>query len=503
VLALDDDGKVVKDVQKVVLQGHVLTSPMEEGRQFVAVTDAGHIKVMGVNASNVEQPLADLAEQPAPTKIQTLLRHLLLKKGNLWIADNRLARYQVQSAAGRLLPSPLKDDYVNASFQQPLIATNEALIHARKPFGAASILIAGTSLDDGSKLWETQVGTPTASEPIVRDAVIAATAAGQLFAISVDDLTQHAIDQLASRNFDIGDSVLLASRADLPDGSAIYAPAGGDTRMLLVSPKVGRSGKLLTSPEPLACAPSAFGKGLIVPTSIGQVFWLNPITGKPVALPFQPQLVAGASVKWTTPDTTNDGREFVITDGARVYRVGLARDPSPHLAALATSEELPQSLVTPIAVVNSIAMAANDAGELRVFKLPDLSIEEPVDLGASVVWGPRRLGNYVLMTTSNEELICLDGDAKIVWRKSLEHGPIAGNPALKGEELAISTLSGQLARLSMADGRTLGVTDVGQPLAAGPVEMAKRWLVATKDGTLLLVNAPADGSGNAELGAAQ
>ena len=492
-LAVSDDGKIAKDVQKFDLPGHILTPPVIADRKLVVMTDGGHIKVMSVNASNLEQPLADLADQPAARGETPTLRHLLVDGGNLWIADKHLVRYKVQSAAGRLMPSPLEDDYGTASFEQPLATIGTMLVHARHPTGSPSVLVAGTNLADGRRLWETQIATPPAGEPIGGGETAVVTASGQLFSLNDDAWKRSALDQLATNDFDSENPLVLATRTELKDGTVVFTSDRGDARMFAVSAaKDSKRGRALTAPEPLACPPAAFGKGLIVPTSIGQVFWLNPGNGKPVAEPFQPQVSAGSNVKWTTPDATGDGKEFVIANGPRVYRVTLVREPAPHLEAVATSEELAEPIVTPIAVLGSAAIAADSSGRLRVFSLPDLTTDQPIDLGGSVVWGPRRIGKHALLATANDELVCLDADAKIAWRQTLEHGPLAGTPALAGGELIISLLSGHVMRLAMEDGKTLAIEDVGQPLATGPVSLENRWLVATNDGTLLVIEPPSE-----------
>ena len=489
VLALANDGKIARAVQKIDLPGHVLTAPVVSDRKLVVMTDGGHIKVMGVNASNVEQPLGDLADQPAASGETQMLRHLLIEGGNLWIADKHLMRYKVQSSAGRLLPSPLKDDYENASFAQPLVVFGKTLIHARQPAGSSAVLVAGTSLVDGRTLWETQVATPPAGEPIADGDLVVATASGQLFSLGADALKSPVVDQPVSKEFDTRHPIVLSTRTDLKDGSVVFAPLGGDTRMLLVAASP-RAGRLLSVPDPLACPPAALGKGLIVPTRIGQVSWLNPATGQPVATPFQPPLLVDSNVRWTIPSATTDGKEFVISDGPRVYRVALVREPVPHLEAAATSEELAAPIVTAIATFDSLALAADAAGRLRVFRLPDLAIDQSIELGGGVTWGPRRIGKVALLATSNDELICLSSDAKIAWRQSLKQGPLAGTPAVSGEELILSTLGGHVVRLALADGNTLGIAELGQPLATGPVALDKQWMVATQDGTLLVIASP-------------
>lgn len=501
VLSMEADGKIGREVQKIELPGHVLTPPVMADRKLVVMTDSGHIKVMGINPSNAEQPLADLAEQPAAAGETSAMRHLLVDGGNLWIADRRLVRYKVQAAAGRLTPSALEDDYGSGSFEQPPVAVGKTLIHARRPTGAPTVLVTGTSLDDGHRLWETQVATSPAAEPVTEGGVAVVSATGQLFSVADDVWKQSALDEPATTDFEREPPVVLAARADLSSGAVVYSPVSSDSRVYILSPgKDVWVGHWLKSPEPLACAATALGKGLVAATNVGQVFWLNPANGKPVAAPFQVDVSAGSDVRWTRPDTTADGKELVISDGTRVYRVSLVREPAPHLEAVATSEELAESIVTPLAVLEAVAVAGDDGGKLRVFKLPDLTSESPIDLGGTVTWGPHRIGKHLFVATASDELICIDGSAKIVWRQSLEHRALVGTPALANDEVLASTSNGHVLRISLSDGSTLGDADLGQPLAVGPVRLDKRWLTIGRDGTLLVIETPASAADSVASG---
>ena len=54
----------------------------------------------------------------------------------------------------------------------------------------------------------------------------------------------------------------------------------------------------------------------------------------------------------------------------------------------------------------------------------------------------------------------------------------------------VTTLSGHVLRISLEDGKTLATSNLGQPLGSGPVAHNEHWLVASKDGTLLIVDSP-------------
>lgn len=90
---------------------------------------------------------------------------------------------------------------------------------------------------------------------------------------------------------------------------------------------------LWLSPGKLSCPPIAWGNALLVPTEVGQIFLLDPLTGKPRALPFQPLLQNGKIPSWCGPAVIND-RECVIADGhEKLYRLQIVDKPQRHLAS--------------------------------------------------------------------------------------------------------------------------------------------------------------------------
>lgn len=483
VLELAEDGSIAGERQKLPVPGRVLSQPVIGDRKLVVATDDGHIKVLGVNPSNVEAPLAELASQPPSSRAQSSLRQLLVEHGNLWIADQRLMRYKVQSAAGRLAPAPLEDDYDAVAFDGPLQVVGSTLIHARRDSDSAGTIVSGIRLEDGSRLWETRVGCPIVGDLVERNSgALVMTADGQPVLIDGGALDEGAFNVPAGAGS--ATPVSISNQSLLNDGGIAYS-SPGEARMLIVG-RQGSAARTITAPDALACQPAALGKGIAAPTKVGQVFWLNPANGKPVAAPFQPQVSAGGSVTWTTPDASADGKDLVISDGSRVYRVALVRDPEPHLEALGTSEELTESITSPIATLGKFAFAANGSGSLNVFQLPELKLETPIDLEAEVAWGPRRIDNVILVATSADELFCIDDSAKVVWRKPLRFGPLVGATAFLGDAVVIASLTGHVEHLALASGETQASADVGQPLHSGPMLWDKHWLAATTDGAVLM-----------------
>ena len=137
-----------------------------------------------------------------------------------------------------------------------------------------------------------------------------------------------------------------------------------------------------------------------------------------------------------------------------------------------------------------MAVAGTEAGSLAIFKLPTLAPQPAEELQAQLTWGPFTAGEHIVAATAAGELVCLDGQAKIVWRRRLVHGPAAGQPVAHDGALIVLWQQGGLSRLQLTDGEEAAYVPLPQPVVAGPIPFGNRWVVSSSDGTLLIVDRP-------------
>jgi outer membrane protein assembly factor BamB len=494
VLKLDEQGKIEGPVQRVEIPGLLVTPPVLADRRLVAVTDRGHVKVLEINPSNLDAPLVEIADQPALAGSEPLARHLVMNAGDLWMADKTLNRYRVQAAAGRLMPAPLTDDYENGTFVTAPVVVGNLLVHARRATRELVTLVSGTQLDDGKRVWETAVAIAPASAPIAMQTQLAAIGSSGSVFVGINSNGGKAASQVVEgtrMELELGQPPLrLSSRVDLPGGMMVFAPASEDNRMLTVALK-GQGGlaepKLLPLPDVLACPPTAWGKGVVVPTAVGQVFWVNPANGKPVAAPFQPEVSVGVAKGWTTPAASKSGNELVLTDGNRVFVVTLEREPSPHLAARGESAPFQVPLTSPVAVVGDRAVVVDEGGTLHALDLASLEVAADSPLVGPAIWGPVNAGEVVLVASGEGVVECLDAAAKPQWQwKHPAQAIPVGAAMVDSTSATVSFADGRVVRFNLADGSVVASVELGQPLATGAVAAGKGLAAITRDGTVLL-----------------
>ena len=124
----------LKLVQEIPLGGHLQMSPLVEGQRVLVTTNSGVVRVFELSATDVKNPLREVAN----TAIEgggNLTRFALMQNGQFWIADNRLTKYDVQAARGRLMPKSI--DCVDSAFLQPPVAVGQAVVSGAAQVGNA------------------------------------------------------------------------------------------------------------------------------------------------------------------------------------------------------------------------------------------------------------------------------------------------------------------------------------------------------------------------------
>jgi outer membrane protein assembly factor BamB len=358
----------------------------------------------------------------------------------------------------------------------------------------------------GAALWETEVAVPLAGQPVVDmdgPRITTATATGAIYKIDRAAMGRRVQDQArrlpgkgqADEGMPLAESVALG-------GDTIVFAAGQGARQLLLYQRnaVNNPLRRISLASPSACPPVAWGDGVVVPTRLGQVYYFDASTlnetsglddpgGQSTYAPFQPPLQAGVEYEWLSPATAGAG--LVLSDGReKLYLLQRLAEPHPHLDAQAEVDVGPSPLVTPLAVVGDLVVAGTEDGKLARFTLPSLQPQDPVALGARVVWGPYNIGDRLLVVTAADELVCLDTSGVIAWRQPAESGGPGGRPLGMGAEVLLPWQDGSLSLVELSGGQQRAKWNLAQPVVTGPVAFGRRLVLSSHDGTLLVVDRP-------------
>jgi hypothetical protein len=486
VLELDGDGMITGPAQSPVrLPGHVVESPMVARRRMLVTTTVGAIHVLEVKPEETPPVTQDISPQ-SPTRQQPQRAYALVDQGRLWVADERLVRYDVQAAQAQL--SRRWVEFNRDSFIAPLQRVGPAIVHVRRPERAPGVRVSAVDAETGKNVfWQTDLGVPSLSLVAGEGGgVTSLSALGSAVAATADKLRSGLAESSGERQ---GAGLVYDAVLPLKDGRhAIFSPAG---RILFFDPKQPtrpmRQLRLNIPESQAATSPLVLQDGVLVPLLSGRISLLDLATGDHKVLPFHPELRAGSEVKWGAPAAIQpDQREFVIADDQQsLFRVGIVTTGRPHLDALETAR-LEDRLVTGLVAPDTLAMGVarrSDEDVLLGFRLPRLALEVTETLQGRVDWGPQVVGDQVLLSTDADGLLCYGPDGKQRWKSPLSHGAVSGVLEVDGD-LILASVEGVVWRVSGADGTERGHHELDEPIGRGPVRADNYLWVAGPDGTL-------------------
>ena len=351
---------------------------------------------------------------------------------------------------------------------------------------------------DGEEIWSTDLGVPAAGKPFVDNVakeIRVVSSNASLYALNGAAIRNGIIDKPKDQIIS-GQLPSVRESLALPNNQWAFFGRPISDEILLLDP-ASNAGSLsvvrldLQDAKPSAL-PTPFYGGLLIGSSTGPVYWIDAKTGQSKAHPFQPSLQPGVAMKWLSPAVTEDGRFAAIADqNGRAYMLTVSQASSPELvASLDVSTE--KQLTGPLAVLGeSVFATARDVGTAVMvsFNSADLQIQHEWSLEGQVAWGPKRMGDGVLIATDNGELIRWGTEPQPTWTVPLPYGPLAGEPLLDGDAILLASVSGVVWKVDAQTGEELAKIDVQEPLGTGPVVFRKRLLVCGGDGTVHIVSA--------------
>lgn len=496
VIQTDEQGLQLKQAQpKIRLQGQVLVPPSVGRRRVLAVTDRRAVELYDVDPNNESGTPVISAGRHHATAEAPVLSYSLLEQGYLWVANNRLTKYQVQASTGKLPAEWVLDE--QDRYVAPLQMVRDVVVHVRQRQGTPGYTVSAVRFNDKDPSWQTELAVPVRGTYVRGDSIEWVTARGRLYVTDRAGLATGLLGEAtASAVRDERLALSLGEAVDMGGGRSILAPAQGYNQIAIHQLEGDSAGlKLLAltvPPGDAALAPVPFAGGLLIPLRDGRVLLTDPTTGAERAQPFHPDIEAGSVTDWNAPAILSGGSEFVIAaSGQRLFRVGLKDRPQLHLSELGGTRSA-EPLVGPLAAAGSVVFgvtrsAANDS----VFALQptDMKIVETWPLEGRVLWGPRPVGDLVLLATGSE-LACWDATATRRWTVPLEDAPVVGQPVREGDQLVLTAESGTVWRLDVATGGTLARADAGEPIAAGGTRFGDQWLVPGRSGVVLVVADP-------------
>ncbi|MHB8970355.1 MAG: outer membrane protein assembly factor BamB family protein [Pirellulaceae bacterium] len=494
ILGTDEQGLHVKTAQKKIrLRGQVLVAPLVAKDHVLVVTDRREIDLYEVDLNNATETPVTIVTQQNATAEPPIISYALMDSGYMWVANTRMAKYQVQSSAGKIPSEWVLDE--QDVYLAPLQLLNDVILHVRRRQNAPGITVAATRENDKDPTWQTEIAVPLRGLFAAGETVDAISARGRLFRLTTQDFERSVVTTAnATAVTDERLTLSLTDASDVGNGEWAFAAQPDFNQVVFYrSVNPDSSLRLLTLAVPIGDAtlpPVPFAGGLLVPLKDGTLVSFDPLSGGQRPQAFHPSVAMGMVTQWNPPALMDGGQELIIANTrGLMYRVGL-RDQS-QLAEL-SSRQLDGQLVGPLAAVGAACYGIVRSGTADVvmgFAVADLTTAQQWPLSGRLQWGPQRVGDCVLLATDTE-LVCLDGAQQQRWKTGLPHAPLVGQTLLKDSHVLLATADGFVLRVDPASGNVIAAVDVGEPLAFGPVLYGDRLLVAGQSGVVFVLGIP-------------
>lgn len=495
VFTTDEKGANLTPAQKPMrLKGHVVVEPQVDGRRLVVVTNLGEIAILDVDSLSTGDKVVKLVsviENESSPKIAWPL----IVGNDLWMASTRLAYYQVQVTSQKLNQKWLREDGDRFTGRPMMI--DEIVVHSRVVRGNLGLRVTGIKPDTGDPIWETDIGVPVTSITSDGKGFVALTAQGAVYSLEGksfgNDVPTEPIENLG-RNQRM---MKFLTPLPLKDSRVAVLNQAQGNQLLTIDPaKRTTSPSRILSMEISGTFPSgepiAIGNGsLVVPLNNSQIAMIDSEKGAMIGTPFQPSLQAGERPVWLNPVVLSDGQTVIVADQNRfMYKLSTGRQ-----LRTVTSQALEKPLKGRLSVIKDVIVGVSsnasgdqldfyDSGELKRTSFV------PVE-GRFATWGPHVVekadSGLMLAFSDIDGLVACDETGKKLWSRPIANVVLVGKPVVVESDCIIATTSGELIRISLADGTVVARRNIGEAICGTPIVLPKGLLIPGEEGCVLTV----------------
>jgi outer membrane protein assembly factor BamB len=369
----------------------------------------------------------------------------------------------------------------------------DSLYVGRRIPGSSGIAITGLDSKNLSVKWEASLGTGVlAIQPAdaSKSTWIVLTRSGLVYSVPAATLAAGGvIDKPIGRIEIEGELSDKAEPLVFPDGSSIYTPSGTPNRLFFRASSADAQVRPVDLLAPLRTPVVLFEDGMLVPATDGRIYWISPATGKSLADPFQPPIVAEKPTEWRGVALTSKKTIVAIDSLGNFYQVVPQKGASPNLAERG-GNKFPKPIRSGIAVSGDLIGCVDDANVFHIWDGEALSAVSEIKLSSPASLGPVAAGGHLFVAAGDDELVCVNPQGKEIWRHPLKGQNVVGRPLVKGDTVYIVMSNGLVRALRLTDGGELWTLDSEKSLSGGPIDVDGKLVVIGDDGSLNVVKPP-------------
>jgi outer membrane protein assembly factor BamB len=166
ILAAGGATSEIKSLQQIPLAGHLNSPPIVESGRLIVAADRGTLVVLAADGA-ANGPLSKIAELP-PADGPPQPRFLAVRGSQIWLGGAGVAHYEL--AADASVPRLIWQRFAGDSIIQSPALDGNLLIVARTRQDLPGIWVTALDSQTGEPKWETALGAPLASPPVVESA---------------------------------------------------------------------------------------------------------------------------------------------------------------------------------------------------------------------------------------------------------------------------------------------------------------------------------------------
>ena len=482
-----EDGNWAIAGEPMTFTGRIVSPPATDSQRLLVHTDMGEIRTFEMAVDGLQ--LRELAAISA-TDVHLGETHVDFSGSQLWIADQKLTRYQLQATRGELVRQLVRDR--RDQFLNPIRRFGNYLLTVRQRNEMLGVTVAAHPAGDtkGEPVWETDLAVPSEILVSPADTVHAVTANGAMFPIDAEAVRTGITDRRDARVDPLLMPQSFSQALRVSSAQAVFVgppPISHFVVADLQTPNLRRAPLRIASD--VATVPLvAFQGGLLAACETGPIHWLDAANGRAVSQPFVPPTGPGQAINWLLPAPRAGSERFLAAQ--RSGKLYLVAKQGTTLAIVGEGE-IGGPLVAGLAALESTGFAvANTSGadELVIFQADDLTVQSTQPLAQGVAWGPQTVGDRVLVVDGTHNLSVFDGRGALTWTTQLP-GALAGVPLGSGGKMVFATTDGSVSVVD-SEGTITAQHKLAEPLGGGPVAFKGRLIVQGWDGTLYLVDVP-------------
>jgi hypothetical protein len=488
ILVLDQDGSRLRPVQEVPVSGWTWQTPASFGSIVWATGDKGGYQAFAVGDYASKNPIRSIARMTADATATGPAYALARSERELWVASGHPGQIALDPERESITP---KSTFVQPGpALQPMQEVGNIIVATFRDRATGGVAILGLDAESGALAWQTIVGAPWPTPPVVSNdssALLTIGRDGRELAISTEQIERGGFAVVA-----------LPKPGDfsLPAGRSLRLELDGKTRAALVpsrraetiwvqDPARPKGWRELSFPVGLAAFPLPWAGGLFVPGRDARAYLVDLVTGRSKAEPFVPRFDRDRQGDWLSPAPLDRENVALADSVGRVRRIALKTTPVPRLVSEAETILDQPIIADPAATADAVIVATADH-RIRSLAARDLSPVGSWPLGAPLSGHPVGFGDIAFAMDRAGGVNAFGRDGKKSWTISLGT-EVAAAPLVQAQAIGFLTVDGTIHVRSRGDGSRID----DQPLAilpAGPTwTVAGRVVVAAGRGTIRLV----------------